>query len=376
VSGGLAADVTYADARWGPRRLVTTPLSWLYGAAARARAWTFDAGWAKVEALSAPTIAIGNLAVGGTGKSPVTMRIAAWLQQQGERPAILARGYGGGLPASASIALLDGVVVMPPEGVDAAGRQGGAKWRAPDEAMMQSRALAGVPVVCGARRLEAARRLEREHRALAPTVWLLDDGYQHRRVARDVNLVLVDATAPLGNGRLLPRGPLREAPAALARATAIVCTRAAGGAVPTATYEALRPFAPSAPIVGAAFRTELPETSVDGATSRATIDGAGVLVACGIAGPEAFVAALRAGGVRVADVLAVADHAPLTRSAIEARLAAAAGRIAAVVTTAKDWWRDPTVLTGLSRPVFCARLTVELADEIVAELVAGALARG
>src|SRR5690606_24703317 len=95
-----------------------------------------------------------------------------------------------------------------------------------DEAIMQSHALPTVPVIVGPDRLAAATRFFADHGDHRPSYWLLDDGFQHRQIARALNIVLVDAARPLGNGRLLPRGPLREQPSALRRADLLVFTRA------------------------------------------------------------------------------------------------------------------------------------------------------
>ena len=157
-------------------------------------------------------VSVGNLAVGGTGKTPTVEMVARWLTEDGRRVAILSRGYGrrpGG----------------PVELVSDGGEPRLSAERAGDEPLLLARRLPGVAVVVGADRLAAGRWAVSE---LQPNVVLLDDGFQQRRLLKDLEIVCLDARAPWGPGGLFPRGTLREPPSALARADLVVLTRADG----------------------------------------------------------------------------------------------------------------------------------------------------
>jgi tetraacyldisaccharide 4'-kinase len=164
----------------------------LYGALARRRARRYDEGRAEIVRAALPVLSVGNLTVGGTGKSPMVEWLARRAREVGLAPGILCRGYG---------------------------RARGAEHN--DEATWLAEVLPEVPLVCDADRVRGARALA----ARGARLVILDDGFQHRRLARDFDLVLLDAGEPFGFGRLLPRGLLREPPEALGRAHALVLTR-------------------------------------------------------------------------------------------------------------------------------------------------------
>ena len=183
--------------------------SLLYGATIRTRQWLYAHGVPAVHRVNCMVIAVGNLTAGGTGKTPMVIHLAQWLDSIGLRPVIVSRGYKG-LHENTGAVVSDGRTLLC--GAHAAG----------DEPYLMARLLGHVPVVVGKNRLAAARFAMRR---FAPDVILLDDAFQHQRLARDINLLLLDGDAPLGNGYLLPRGPLREPVAALRRADAIIFTR-------------------------------------------------------------------------------------------------------------------------------------------------------
>ena len=165
---------------------------------------------APVRVEGCTIVSVGNLTTGGTGKTPCVQWIARHFQNGGARVAIVARGYGGTMSSQGAI-VSDGTTIFQ----DA--REVG------DEPLLHARALSDVAVVIGRDRIEAARRAVRECGA---EVIVLDDGFQYWSLARDCDLVLLDARRPFGNGHLLPRGRLREEAAALGRASAIGLTRA------------------------------------------------------------------------------------------------------------------------------------------------------
>lgn len=172
---------------------ILRPIAWAYGLAVSARNRRFDRGHG-VRRLDCPVVSVGNLSVGGTGKTPVVAWVVERLAAAGRRPVIALRGYRP----------------------DASGRS--------DEAMLHRDAMPEVPIAVGADRFRAVRELgePRDERCVV----VLDDGFQHRRLHRDFDLVLIDATRAELNGHLLPHGRLREAPEALRRADAVLVTHA------------------------------------------------------------------------------------------------------------------------------------------------------
>ncbi len=203
-----------------------------YGVAVRLRAFLYHRGWLAVRSLPRPVVSVGNITVGGTGKTPLILYLADRLRRARYRPAVVSRGYGGTAQAG-------GAVVSDGDGerasLDVA--------KAGDEPFLMARRLKTVPVVVGRDRHRAGTiAVDR----FSPDLILLDDGFQHLRLRRNLDIVLADARRPLGNGYLLPRGPLREPATALSRAHGAVLTRCDraddGGAGAEAT---LRRFLPA-----------------------------------------------------------------------------------------------------------------------------------
>ncbi|MDX1683451.1 MAG: tetraacyldisaccharide 4'-kinase, partial [Phycisphaeraceae bacterium] len=166
-------------------------LSWGYRPLIGLRNLAYDRGWRQVTRLEKPVVSVGNLTTGGTGKTPWVMEVVRRLEVAGHDPVVLSRGYHGGETA--------------------------------DEPAMLEAALGEGRVFVDADRVEAGRRALSQ-RASADRV-VLDDGFQHRRLGRDLDLVLIDATRPFGGGAILPRGLMREPKTALGRADMIILTR-------------------------------------------------------------------------------------------------------------------------------------------------------
>jgi lipopolysaccharide heptosyltransferase II/tetraacyldisaccharide 4'-kinase len=180
----------------------------LYEVGARGRRGLYQKGWRKTQHLPAPVVSVGNLTVGGTGKTPVTAYLARLFQAQRLRVAILSRGYGGRRREVTCLSDGDRLYHRPPE--------------VGEEAYWLAESLPGIPVYTGPGRYEAGMAAWQDHR---PDLFLLDDGFQHFQLARDLDIVLLDADRPFGNGRLLPAGPLREPLSTLAEADIVILTR-------------------------------------------------------------------------------------------------------------------------------------------------------
>ncbi len=191
--------------------IILAPFGALYGAVMGARTALYQRGLLRVHEVGAPVLSVGNITTGGTGKTPVVEWLARAVARRGKRVCILTRGYGRADERQR-------VVVSNCEALLADAREGG------DEPRLLAESLIGVAAV-----LSDADRVAAARWALAnlhSEVFILDDGFQHLRIARDLDIVMVDATNPFGGGRLLPRGRLREPIAGLARADLLVITRA------------------------------------------------------------------------------------------------------------------------------------------------------
>jgi tetraacyldisaccharide 4'-kinase len=272
----------------------------------RLRNTAYRRGWLRSEQVPAVVVSIGNLTVGGTGKTPCVEYIARFYRNLGRRVAILSRGYGS-----------------------ADGRN--------DEARVLEENLPDVPHLQGADRVALAWRALAEWQS---EVLVLDDGFQHRRLARDVDLVLMDATAPWGHGYLLPRGLLREPPSSLQRADVLVLTRC--DQAPAEQCERLRRtlerIAPHKPVVETTHRpVEL--SNSDGASASLELLREGPAAAfCGIGNPEAFRRSLLDLGARLEDFRVYPDHHAYGRTDVEdlQRWACRLSAGARILTTQKD----------------------------------------
>jgi len=171
--------------------LLWRPVSLLYGSAAYLRRKFYQIGLKEKKSLPVPVVSIGNLSVGGTGKTPFTIFFAKSLQQKGYKVCVLSRGYKR---------KSKGIIVIPPE------RAGLVGWeKTGDEPYLIAKE--GIPVVVGSNRFEAGKKALSE---LKPDIFLLDDGFQHFQLHRELDILLVDATRPFWKDRLLPAGKLRE----------------------------------------------------------------------------------------------------------------------------------------------------------------------
>lgn len=301
----------------GPLLAAASPWQRLYTAAHRLR-WRFYRG--RQRRLPRPVVSVGNLHWGGAGKTPLVAALAAHLRDRGLRVAVLSRGYARRGRGVGVVSTWRDGPLLPPR-------------RAGDEPVLLAGQLPGVAVVVGAERyragLVALSRLEP-----APELFVLDDGFSHLALARDLDLLAFPAADPLGGGRLPPTGRLREPLAASARADAALVT---GFGIAAAAVRRLAEALAAAGFTGATFAAptcaEAPRLAGGGRLQP----GSRVFLVSGIARPGSFRAAVAAAGLEVAGNLTFPDHHPYPESSLR-RIADGfrSSGARAVLTTAKD----------------------------------------
>jgi tetraacyldisaccharide 4'-kinase len=285
-------------------RLAATAAEPFYRAALSMRNAAFDRGWRKTHRVNLPVISIGNLTTGGTGKTPTIVYVAHTLQAYGACPAVVLRGY---MPDSAAES---------------------------DEQELLRDLLPDTPVIADPDRVAAVRRLEWEHAEV--DVVLLDDGFQHRRLKRDLDIVLIDATNPFGYDHVLPRGLMRESPAGLRRADAVVLTHAdlLEPSVLSTIGERVRALHGRPPIAHTAHAWSQIVDADDQPVERPR---ARVFIVAGIGNPDSFLdqAAQR---FTIVGTKLLPDHANYDRQVLgEVRRELDSAQPEAILTTEKDW---------------------------------------
>lgn len=318
-----------------------TPFARFYSSVLQLRGALYRSGIFKICRLPRPVVSIGNLTVGGTGKTPFTAFCARYLIEKGRRVAVISRGYGGSLEGHTCV-VSDGATIM------LTARECG------DEPYLLAATVPGLMVVIGADRYAAG---ELAMQQLAPDIFLLDDGFQHLRLHRDLNILLLDYAKPFGNGLTLPAGILREPESAVKRADLVIMTRApesapAAGAtaeIPTClashTIADLVPLKGGEPLLFAASRNLR------------------VLAFAGIADPDSFFDALREKGVDLVRCLYFPDHVVYTREhfdeiTAEMRLSGAD----VLVTTEKDGVKLASFSEEYAAVTYLARLKLSFSD--------------
>jgi tetraacyldisaccharide 4'-kinase len=321
-------------------RLAFCPFSFVYLCAVQTRNKFYDSGTFKTHKVSAPVISVGNITAGGTGKTPLVVWLAKYISSKGKRCAILTRGYKAG--------------------------------RDPvDEPALLARSAEGTPVIINPDRIGAAKEAIKN----GAEVLILDDAFQHRRLARKLDIVTIDATCPFGGGRILPAGLLREPIQSLERAGAVIITRA--DQVDETSVEEIKKTIlsvnPSLAIATAAHKPVSIKNSSGDNLPLSSVKNKKVLTFCGIGNPDAFKNTVNSLGASVTKSMVFDDHYHYTQDDI-ARISDEAKTTNAelVLTTEKDfnkingkWLED--------KPDKFAYLTVEMellsGREVITQLI-------
>lgn len=291
-----------AAALRGLFRLAEVP----YGIAVRWRNRRYDRGRARVQRVDVPVVSVGNITTGGTGKTPMVAWIARWLRDQDIRVALLSRGYGS--------------------------RRGAVN----DEALELEQRLPDVPHLQDPDRAAIARVAIQQFDS---QLLLLDDGFQHRRLHRDLDIVLIDALEPFGYGHLLPRGLLREPLSGLRRAHVVALSRAdlVSPSQREEIRERVRRHAPEADWIEVAHRPQALRSNSGEQQPLESLNGRRIAAFCGIGNPDGFRRTLKNCGWEVAAFREFPDHHRFDHADIDSLAAwAAASDAQAVVCTHKD----------------------------------------
>ena len=301
---------------------------WFYAAAVRWRNQRFDRGTAIVHRVGVPVVSVGNLTLGGTGKTPLVRWLARWFSERGVGVAVVSRGYGA--------------------------RPGQIN----DEARELERSLPEVPHVQNPDRVAAAGRAIADFGA---QLIVLDDGFQHRRIGRDLDIVLLDALEPFGFGHVFPRGTLREPAEGLRRADVVILSRAdlLGATERAVVWETVDRYAPGA---ARAEVVHAPRRLISTAGAEKPLDwlrGQPVAAFCGLGNPAGFRHTLEACGCRIVGFRQFPDHHRYTPADIDT-LATWAGQleISAVLCTGKDLVKLSVDRLG-QRPLWAVDIELE-----------------
>lgn len=357
--------MAFVTPRLGHRRIrwllvPLLPLHWLYRAIVAIRNFCYDHGIFKNTKLPVFVISIGNLSMGGTGKTPLTISLAKALRDQGWKAVIVARGYRR--EKSCLVVVSDGEQIL----ADIA--------EAGDEPLLMAQACEGVPVVVDRKKLNAARAaVER----FAPDVILVDDGFQHRQLHRDIDIVMLDATAPLRNAWSLPGIAMREPPAALRRADFIIINESNQGddLPPQPLFEQSRRYTGVAIFSGKLQATSWRELLPNKRGKTLPLDivkDQPVLLVSGIARPERFRRLAEAHGARVQGELTFGDHHRYGEK--DVRLVATACQTCGaryILTTAKDAVKLAKLRAAeTAPPIFTLETTFEVEPDFFPALLA------
>lgn len=336
-----------------PLRLLALPLSPLYGTWVRLRNRAFDHHPERSAKAGRPVLSIGNLSLGGTGKTPLTLFLAEGLQAQGWTNAILSRGYGGRRTVDP---MAVGAASLPAE--------------AGDEPVLLARRLGPQRVVVARHRIEGARLAESFDPQ--PRCLLLDDGFQHRALHRDLDLLVLDGVKRWGNGRMVPRGDLREPMEAASRAHALVVTRTARASM-AEIHAWWDRYGSGGPVFGVDFSIgSLRDWNTGDRMALPAAAERTFLAFCALGNPEAFLADLLLAGVRWEGDQSFRDHHAVTlKELVQLQDQAFEIGVDALVCTEKDAVKlGEAHRAALRMPLYVAEQSLTGGQELLAWVVA------
>jgi tetraacyldisaccharide 4'-kinase len=323
------------------KSIILPPLSLLYGAVTRTRLSLYRRGTFQTTKLSRPVISVGNITTGGTGKTPLVEYVTRLIASHGKKVCILTRGYGRKDP-HLQVIVSDGYSVL------------ASPAEAGDEPYLLATKLAGLAaVISSADRIAAGQEAIND---FGTDCFVLDDGFQHLRLARDLNIVTIDATNPWGGGSLLPYGRLRETPEGLSRADCVVLTRCDQVDSVESLRDEIGRLTGGRPIFESQMRALRLSPLKNG--SETITPPARVAAFCAVGNPASFFEGLRRMGYELALEKSFLDHHVFSQQEIDSLVKTASDTGAsALITTAKD----AVKLRSLSFSMPCYVLEIEIA---------------
>lgn len=328
------------------KSLIFPPLSSLYGAVTRTRLALYRRGTFRTTKLDRPVVSVGNITAGGTGKTPLVEWVAKTLANSNKKVCILTRGYGRENPQQ-QVVVSDGKTILatPNEAGD-------------EPYLLATNLLGSAAVISNADRAGAGRYASE---TFNPDCFVLDDGFQHLRLARDLNIVTIDATNPWGGGRLLPHGFLREPVSGLSRADCVVMTRCDQADNLETLRAEITDLIRGRPLFESSMR---PANALFGTSPFAAF--------CAVGNPQSFFTQLRKHGYELVFEKAFADHHAYTQKDVDSLIAAATRAGAkGLITTAKDAVKLRSL--SFSLPWQVLQIEIEIKDEnALAELIVAA----
>lgn len=325
---------------------VLPPLSTLYSAVTRARLAAYQRGFLSISKLTAPVISIGNITSGGTGKTPLVEWVARALASEGRKVCILTRGYGRTNPKRRAL-VSDGAAILTNEP------------EAGDEAFLLAQNLRGLAaVISDADRVDAGQWALKE---LGADVLVLDDGFQHLRLARDLDIVAIDGTDPWGGGNLLPYGRLREPLTSLGRADATVVTRVEQTNDLGSIKKNLERFSPDCPTFTSRMLTARLKSLADEQTEMSSPIQSGAAF-CAIGNPKSFFNHLRQEEHMLLFTRTFPDHHVYDQRDVDLLIREAKNQGArSLITTAKDAVKLGSLVFAL--PCYVLEIEISIDDK-------------
>ena len=326
----------------------------LYELAVRLRVAAYETDYLTQQRLDTTVISVGNLTLGGAGKTPMVGYIADYLKSEGHSVAVLTRGYGRDS---------SGMRILNNPGEENSSIPAGSYREYGDEPVMLARSLPGVPIVVNSQRFESGKLAQE---SFGTDVLVLDDGYQHLALGRDLNILLIDATDPFGGLEMPPFGRLREPLYGMRRADAVIITRADRPFDHAQVLSLIKQFCGDRiPVMyfysGISGLRHLESGEV---YNSAKFAGWNVAVACGIGNPEAFTEDILQVGINIVSEVFFADHHSFTQDDLEQIYKAARETGAdAIITTEKDAVRLEE-LRYSEIPIYAAQLELQSDDEV------------
>jgi tetraacyldisaccharide 4'-kinase len=333
----------------------------LYGLIIQLRLFSYHLGICTQRKLKTKVISVGNITVGGTGKTPLVIYLAKRLSERGENPAILTRGYGRKKKemVELTVELTEDIYQ-------------GLKWEdAGDEPLVMAGRLPQVPILVGKDRRASGHNAQQK---FSSHVLILDDGFQHLKLFRNLDILVIDATNPFGDGRLLPAGILREPLSSLKRADVFVLTKTDQTSHKDELKKTLREFNPEAIVVESVYRIRSTVDFVSGTSvDPKGLENKKALVFSAIGNPSSFEKSLKTLKVRLLKHRTFRDHHPYKSKEIS-DLVREAKELKAdfLITTEKDSVRIP-LIKETEIPIYVLKidLTVTQGEQILFKKIEG-----